>query len=98
MNRVSKGLVTTCFSAFLVAGIYAMVPTSQTYPFCTAHNPVEFDKSLPISHPHNVCALQTEHSVSWVSWISGSTTQSGFHYLDLLELLTRGVEDASKRG
>lgn len=56
---------------------------------CGCANNVEFDKRLPVSHPSNMCAAQQTSGVSWVSWFTGSSASKQFHYLDLLELLTR---------
>ena len=57
--------------------------------FCSCPADSTFDTSLPMSHTVNRCAKQQASGVSWVSWFSGSSASKQFHYLDLLELLTR---------
>lgn len=57
--------------------------------FCSCSAKSEFNNSLPMSHPVNRCATQQSTGVSWVSWFTGSSASKQFHYLDLLELLTR---------
>lgn len=57
--------------------------------FCSCPGNSEFDKTLPMSHPINRCATKQSSGVSWSSWFTGSSATQQFHYLDLLELLTR---------
>ncbi len=41
------------------------------------------------SQPLCANAQQQAEEVSWVSWLTGRSTSYRFHYLDLLELLSR---------
>lgn len=61
----------------------------ESLQFCSCSANVTLDASLPMSHPVNRCATQQSTGVSWVSWFTGSSATKQFHYLDLLELLTR---------
>lgn len=63
--------------------------------FCSCPENVVLNTELPMSHPINRCATQQASSVSWMSWFTGSSANKQFHYLDLLELLTR-VDDPAQ--
>jgi hypothetical protein len=65
------------------------------YAKCDCAADVQPDLSLPMSHPVNRCALNQNKGVSWLSWFSGRSKSSQFHYLDLLELLTRNNHSES---
>ena len=64
---------------------------------CACSNNVKIDKSLPMSHPTNRCATQQTSEVSWTSWFLGNGHNSQFHFLDLLELLTRNSDETIKQ-
>ena len=66
--------------------------------FCSCSANVELNATLPMSHPINRCATQQSAGVSWVSWFTGSSATKQFHYLDLLELLTRVTSKDSEQG
>lgn len=57
----------------------------------------KLDKTLPLSHPANRSAVDEVSHVSWLSWFTGSNSSRQFHYLDLLELLTRSDDDGRTR-
>lgn len=65
--------------------------------FCSCSATVTLNASLPMSHPVNRCATQQSTGVSWVSWFTGSSATKQFHYLDLLELLTRVTSSDSDK-
>lgn len=44
-----------------------------------------------------VHCMNAEQESSWVSWITGDSRSAQFHYLDLLELLTRADEPQKAR-
>ncbi|XOV79687.1 MAG: hypothetical protein ACFHVJ_01725 [Aestuariibacter sp.] len=69
--------------------------SAETSTACTCSSTL--DKTLPVSHPANRCAVEPVSHVSWFSWITGSHSSKQFHYLDLLELLTRSDDDNSTR-
>ncbi|KTF14093.1 hypothetical protein [Pseudoalteromonas sp. H105] len=41
--------------------------------------------------------MNAEQESSWMSWITGDSRSAQFHYLDLLELLTRSDEPQKAR-
>lgn len=41
---------------------------------------------------NSVQCMNAEQESSWMSWITGDSRSAQFHYLDLLELLTRSEE------
>lgn len=59
------------------------------------HSNAQFDTSLPVSHPQNRCAVGTKQDVSWASWLSGNGQGIQFHFLDLLELLSRQADNST---
>lgn len=92
MNRTFK------FKTAIVAGIAATafvhfnmsLKASEDY-LCGCETSMQVNTALPLSHPSNVCAAKANkrESVSWASWIAGKSASYQFHYLDLLELLSR---------
>ncbi|AWL13195.1 hypothetical protein HMF8227_02744 [Saliniradius amylolyticus] len=60
---------------------------------CQCQAQVKLDKRLPMSHPVNRCATQ-QQQVNWWSWLGGHSGAGQFHYLDLLELLSRLTSDS----
>lgn len=75
----------------LVACLSFAVISAESHYSCECS--AQLDKTLPVSHPANRCAVQEVSHVSWLSWITGSHSSIQFHYLDLLELLTRSDDD-----
>jgi len=75
----SSLLMLTSFS-FSTAG-----DTSSTQA-CACDANVNYNSSLPSSHPNNRCAIQ-ENDVSWKNWITGNSRSSQFHFIDLIELI-----------
>ncbi|MDU0352796.1 hypothetical protein RS130_01630 [Paraglaciecola aquimarina] len=57
--------------------------------FCKCEPNIAFNHTLPLSHPINKCAATQSDAVSWSSWIKGSSSSYQFHFIDLLELLSR---------
>ncbi|WP_199610543.1 hypothetical protein [Flocculibacter collagenilyticus] len=60
---------------------------------CNCQAKTSFDASLPISDPHNQCAIPKASNESWLSWLSGKSRSTQFHFLDLLELISRNSAD-----
>ncbi|MBD1387938.1 hypothetical protein IC617_00710 [Neiella sp. HB171785] len=61
---------------------------------CDCEAGVEYNNALPSSHPTNQCALATHNpSTSWYGWATGSSRSTSFHFLDLLELISRNSSD-----
>ncbi|MBE1300940.1 MAG: hypothetical protein GJ680_13660 [Alteromonadaceae bacterium] len=73
---------------------FASVTEHETLAMCGCVSQASIDTSLPLSHPQNRCAINKENGVSWSSWFIGAKSQQ-FHYLDLLELLTRNSDQDS---
>lgn len=94
MNRISKPLLIALPAFMVVMALFVKATPSQQYALmCSCNDNVEYDTKLPMSHPTNRCATQQKSAVSWSSWFSGKSRSSQFHYLDLLELLTRGNDN-----
>jgi hypothetical protein len=92
MIRKSKKLYLLCGTAMAVMLSYAQFPTDDGSAFCSCSQGVAFATELPMSHPINRCASAGVAQVSWISWISGRSNSYQFHFLDLLELLSRHSE------
>lgn len=94
MNRTSKTLLAVLASVLLTAAAYAQVLSSKEAEYCGCSVKTMFDKKLPVSHPSNRCIDSPSTSVSWFAWLSGKSGSNQFHYLDLLELLTRSDSES----
>ena len=92
MIRKSKKLFLFGGSIMAVMLTYAQFPKDEGSVFCSCSQGVAFATELPMSHPINRCAAAGVAQVSWTSWISGRSNSYQFHFLDLLELLTRHSE------
>ena len=89
MDRKSKTFVSFTGIAFAaVLGLSYASPEEGTL-FCQCDPNISFDHTLPLSHPVNRCASTQSDAVSWLSWISGDSGSYQFHFIDLLELLSR---------
>ncbi len=71
----------------LVSGWAALQWQGSSDPFCRDAKLAVVNPKLPVSHPQNRCAMASTPTISWSSWLRGGETN--FHYLDLLELLSR---------
>ncbi len=96
MNRKSTRLATIVSSALVAVLVFAQTPDQEGLLFCSCADGVKFNHDLPLSHPVNRCASEQSAEVSWSSWFSGAASSNQFHYLDLLELLYTGSDDAKK--
>jgi hypothetical protein len=97
MNRKLKSSI-AFFSALLVAVLaFGQVQINEKGLFCSCPQNSQFDTQLPLSHPINRCATSQAEGVSWTSWFAGGTNSSQFHYLDLLELLSRHTTSSTKQ-
>ncbi len=86
-------------SASLVALLsFAGSTDHEGLAFCSCPENSQFDQTLPMSHPVNRCATQQANGVSWISWFSNSSKSKQFHYLDLLELLSRDSDPEQNAG
>ncbi len=58
--------------------------------FCGDTEFTVIDRELPVSHPANKCAnVGQAEGVSWSEWFAGRSSSYQFHFIDLLELLSR---------
>lgn len=94
MNRKSKSLLT--LSGMTLSGItavamlsFSQVSLDSNSMFCGDLDNVVLDQQLPVSHPVNRCATEQSQGVSWSQWFSGRSSSYQFHFIDLLELLSR---------
>lgn len=94
MNRKSKSLFTLTgmtFSglALVTALSVTQVSSDDQNAFCGNLENVVLDQELPVSHPINKCAAGKSQGVSWSEWFTGRSSSYQFHFIDLLELLSR---------
>lgn len=92
MIRKSKKLLVICSSVMVVMLTYMQFPMDEGSAFCSCSPGITFANELPMSHPINRCASANVEQVSWMSWASGRSNSYQFHFLDLLELLSRQTE------
>jgi hypothetical protein len=100
MNRMSKSLFTltgvTLTSLATVAILSAsQVSSGDRNAFCGNSKNVVLDQELPISHPVNRCAGVQSQGISWSQWFTGRSSSYQFHFIDLLELLSRPGNSAA---
>jgi hypothetical protein len=94
MNRKSKSLFTLTgltFSGLAIVAILsvAQISSDDSNVFCGNLENVVLDQQLPVSHPMNRCATDQTQGVSWSEWFTGRSSSYQFHFIDLLELLSR---------
>jgi hypothetical protein len=101
MDRKSKslfslaGLTLTGFSAVAMLSV-SQVSSDDSNVFCGYIESAVLDRELPVSHPINKCAADHQsQGVSWSQWFTGRSSSYQFHFIDLLELLSRsGINEA----
>ncbi|WP_026376903.1 hypothetical protein [Aestuariibacter salexigens] len=99
MNR--KSIFKTSALAAVLVGVVTIgqvAESEEDNALCQASGSFAFDHSLPMSHPVNRCAAQQENGISWLTWFSGRSSSYQFHFLDLLELLSRNTASTSSHG
>jgi hypothetical protein len=94
MNRKSKSLFSLTRVGLSGLATVAILSVSQVSSgnsnvFCGIVENVVLDQQLPVSHPINRCAAEQSQGVSWSAWFSGRSSSYQFHFIDLLELLSR---------
>ena len=94
MNRKFKSLFTITGVTLSSLAAVAILSFSQISPdnrsaFCGSLENVVFDQNLPVSHPANRCATEQSPGISWTAWFTGRSSSYQFHFIDLLELLSR---------
>ena len=95
MNNKIRMISGCCVAVSIMAMTAVVSQKDANYIAC---NPTtaKLDTRLPLSHPKNRCALQQQNDVSWASWIAGHNQGVEFHFLDLLELLSRQTDKPGK--
>jgi hypothetical protein len=101
MNRNSKSLFTLTGVTFAGLVTVAMLNLSQVVSddrnvFCGNIDNAMLDHELPVSHPVNKCAGAQSKGVSWSQWFTGRSSSYQFHFIDLLELLSRTGNNETK--
>jgi hypothetical protein len=94
MNRKSKSLFTLTgmtLTGLVFVAILSVsnVSLDNSNVFCGNLESVVLDQELPVSHPANRCAADQSQGVSWSEWFTGRSSSYQFHFIDLLELLSR---------
>lgn len=94
MNRTSKSLFTLFGMSLTGIVAVAVLHVSQVSlddrnVFCGNLENAVLDHQLPVSHPVNRCAAHQSQGVSWSQWFTGRSSSYQFHFIDLLELLSR---------
>jgi hypothetical protein len=101
MNRKSKSLFTLTGVTLTSLATVAILSLSQVSSgnrsaFCGNSKNIILDQELPVSHPVNRCAGVQSQGVSWSQWFTGRSSSYQFHFIDLLELLSRPGNSAAK--
>ena len=78
--------VTTSSLVVFISLSFSTTGETASTQACACEANVNYNSSLPSSHPNNRCAVQG-HDVSWKNWITGNSRSSQFHFIDLIELL-----------
>jgi len=68
---------------------FSQVSLDSKNVFCGKLENIVLDQELPVSHPVNRCATEQSQGVSWSQWFAGRSSSYQFHFIDLLELLSR---------
>jgi len=97
MKRISKQLLVLGVSASAALLGFAHVSNNEGSVFCSCTQGMTYVNELPMSHPINRCATSQVAEVSWSSWFSAQSRSYQFHYLDLLELLSRYSDTAKDK-
>jgi hypothetical protein len=101
MNRKSKSLfsltgVTLSGLATVAILSVSLGSIDDTNPFCGNLEHAVFNHELPVSHPVNRCAASQSNGVSWSEWFTGRSSSYQFHFINLLELLSRSGNNKAK--
>jgi hypothetical protein len=101
MNRNSKSLFTlttvtlTGLAAVAVLS-FPQVTSDDKNIFCGDIENIVINHELPVSHPINKCATEQAQGISWSEWFTGRSSSYQFHFIDLLELLSRSGNSEAK--
>jgi hypothetical protein len=97
MNKKLKAKLSIMGSAAFAFLLVAQTQFANGDGFCANVERVVFNAHFPVSHPVNRCASEKpENDISWITWFSGRSPSFQFHYLDLLELLSRTTDEPTE--
>ena len=96
MNTKLKSLFTLTGVTLTAFATLALSNVSHTWfgnhtEFCSHVENVVLVQELPASHPVNKCAAKPSQGISWSEWFTGRSSSYQFHFIDLLELLSRSA-------
>lgn len=96
--RFLSTIRSTTFIGVMVVALLGLLNLSsyQRHSFADCPENLNFQHSLPLSHPINRCAALESQSISWSSWFTGHSSSYQFHFIDLLELLSRTSDSSDK--
>ncbi|WP_299080011.1 hypothetical protein [uncultured Paraglaciecola sp.] len=91
MNTKPKSLFTLAGVTLTALAFFNMSQTLfvDVNSYCSHIENLELAQGLPVSHPANRCASQQTQEISWSEWFAGGSSSYQFHFIDLLELLSR---------
>ncbi|MFQ3234731.1 MAG: hypothetical protein ACI9C4_000282 [Paraglaciecola sp.] len=96
MDRKLKSTLSFAACTLLAVMVIGQTSTGEGSLFCSCPQYVSFDRSLPMSHPINRCASYQADEISWSGWVKGHSASYQFHFIDLLELLSRYAEETEE--
>jgi hypothetical protein len=96
MDRKLKNSVSFAACALLALLAIGQTSTSEDNIFCSCPQYISFDHDLPMSHPINRCASVQADEISWSGWVKGQSASYQFHFIDLLELLSRYADETDE--
>ncbi|WP_158972097.1 hypothetical protein [Paraglaciecola sp. L3A3] len=89
MNRKFATVCSLSGLGLIAILTFSSASSDEGQLFCSCAPDIAFDHTLPLSHTVNRCASMQSDAVSWSSWFKGSSGSNQFHFIDLLELLSR---------
>lgn len=96
MDRKLKSVLSFAVCSLLAVLVIGHTSSGEGSLFCSCPQTVSFDHGLPMSHPINRCASQQADEISWMGWVQGQSGSYQFHFIDLLELLSRYAEETEE--
>lgn len=86
-NKGKFAVTSILLSSVMLGNIYAGELTTG----CYCKNKANFEISTIADKRSHTCSLPKKASnSSWLSWLSGNSRSTQFHFLDLLELMNKG--------
>ncbi len=97
MNRKFQSVFSATACSLVAVVLMFQAHSTSEDVFCEGQENAVVNTALPLSHPDNLCATRNISDVSWGAWLAGRSKGYQFHYLDLLELLSRISDDSSQK-